>query len=123
MATFVLSSIRAALRSQLKGRAAAATTVASRFRSNGSGADCAETASGGLNKYKGNIYPYVDLEPTPVHWEQVDDLQSSPYIDYKGLIQNERAPELFPPPTNLWNVSGLSPTAEPWGEGERAELG
>lgn len=122
MATFVLRSIRAALRSQLKGRIVVATTVASRSRSDGSGADCTQTANGVLKKYKGDTYPVTDLDPTPVHWELVDDLPSSPYIDYKGLIQNNRAPGLFPPPTDLYNVSATKLYSLPLGEGWGGEL-
>ena len=49
--------------------------------------------------------PITDLNPTPVHWEPLDYLQPSPYIDYKGLILNRRAYDLNPPPPNYFNVS------------------
>ena len=46
--------------------------------------------------------PWTNLfEPSPVNWILVCHLPSKPlnpsqYIDYKGLIMNERTPALFP---------------------------
>ena len=39
-----------------------------------------------------------ESNPTPVHWELVEGVVKSPYIDYKEIIINERTPGLFPPP-------------------------
>ena len=47
----------------------------------------------------------IKVDASPVNWEPVDQLQPSPYIDYKVVIVNERTPDLFPPALGTMNVS------------------
>lgn len=117
MAVHLLKSVAAGLRNQLRGKVLLATTAARRFESNGSAADWIETANeaskgGTASKFdrtalKEDSGPFIDLNPTPVHWERLDNLQSSPYIKYKQLILNQRAKGLNPPPPGYYNVSTL----------------
>ena len=113
MAVHLLKSVAAGLRNQLRGKILVATTAARRFESNGSAEEQIEIANEASKGASANNFgrtthkedePITDLNPTPVHWEPLDNLQPSPYIDYKGLILNQRAKALNPPPPNYFNV-------------------
>ena len=51
------------------------------------------------------VVPMTDIEDaSPVNWQPVKEVPSSPYIDYKSIIMNERTPDLFPPASGTQNV-------------------
>ena len=53
------------------------------------------TVVGGIGGTEEDVPIFVVNQP-PVYWEPVRRLKPSDYINYKGLIMNERTPALFP---------------------------
>lgn len=47
------------------------------------------------------------VDTSPVHWQPVDSVPPSFYINYSNTIKIERMPDLFPPGPGKTNVSKL----------------
>ena len=44
------------------------------------------------------------VPPTPVNWEQVEEVDGPAYMNYKEIIMKDRAPDLFPSAKEMSNV-------------------